>query len=722
LIILYYLLEELDCDNHPGFTNTLAMIDNLSDSIILSEELKQLAARESYGIRGKNASLFEDIDTQSIWRWEVFTLAYFTKSGQTIIKESRLMRKKYGHVIKSHSNCIVQLMKIPFDVTKVNMFEERIAKSTTEVEKSKERRREIELKKAADNEIKVKKEEERKKVKLEKDELTHKKNLENALIQAEKKAIEDEKKKQKLELEQKAADLKAKQSNKLLSFFKAPPITVVTSNSLASNSLTSQSPITISSALSAIPVKYINLTTANPDFDEEKFKSSITAGMTMGEISHDYRNKYSNQKNNTKKKCRKPIIINVTIAMPSTSFGTEEYSELKEVHLDNKIRMRKFHEDMRPAYVGTFSKKSSIIKGRSPFSQDHALLNYDYDSEEEWEEELEGEDIGDSDNDSDDGEGNELEYDEFFRHDNDFGSDADSDGEVMAAVAINKNKREGEEILGPTFLHHNHINNQISGLRIRNGVDISMNNKEKDVVRLQSYTSVVFNLDASLEEIKPIDTKKEKSKKQYDKKINDKKLNDKSSIETETNVESIVATTVDSVIQEKKEIKEKKVAYIKGFDEELLPELIRLIHGKKDGIEKLQHLFQENHLNISKSQIKKRIFEVAEKKDKNAGGSGKWLVKDEFISLYGPDIPVITISPLKKRAKLVSLGKNLTNQLPISNNDLTEKTKNDLDFDIINNNSIELISNNDNDIIIDQPAINMTSISMEADEIENIEM
>lgn len=41
-----------------------------------------------------------------------------------------------------------------------------------------------------------------------------------------------------------------------------------------------------------------------------------------------------------------------------------------------------------------------------------------------------GEDIGESD-DEDDGEGNELEYDDFLRQDNDFGSDADSDGKPL---------------------------------------------------------------------------------------------------------------------------------------------------------------------------------------------------------------------------------------------------------------------------------------------------
>ena len=48
---------------------------------------------------------------------------------------------------------------------------------------------------------------------------------------------------------------------------------------------------------------------------------------------------------------------------------------------------------------------------------------------------ISGEDIGESD-DEDDEEGNELEYDEFLRHDNDFGSDADSDGKCCTCYLM----------------------------------------------------------------------------------------------------------------------------------------------------------------------------------------------------------------------------------------------------------------------------------------------
>jgi chromatin assembly factor 1 subunit A len=57
------------------------------------------------------------------------------------------------------------------------------------------------------------------------------------------------------------------------------------------------------------------------------------------------------------------------------------------------------------------------VTGRRPFAKD-PILNYDYDSEAEWEEEdPEGEDIALSDN-EEDNEADEIEYDDFFRPDN----------------------------------------------------------------------------------------------------------------------------------------------------------------------------------------------------------------------------------------------------------------------------------------------------------------
>ena len=56
------------------------------------------------------------------------------------------------------------------------------------------------------------------------------------------------------------------------------------------------------------------------------------------------------------------------------------------MRVDSRMKVLSFHEDYRPPYKGTFSKASSVLRGRNPFEKDHNMFNYDYDSEGEWEE------------------------------------------------------------------------------------------------------------------------------------------------------------------------------------------------------------------------------------------------------------------------------------------------------------------------------------------------
>ena len=107
-----------------------------------------------------------------------------------------------------------------------------------------------------------------------------------------------------------------------------------------------------------------------------------------------------------------------------------------------------------------------------------------------------GEDIGESDE-EEDGEADELIYDDFFRQDNDFGSDADSDGEQASAAAIQR--RDGMEILGPRFLttHHNYRSQRAVKLDAEFEA-VACSEKEKDVVRLRAYCAVVHAAPALL--------------------------------------------------------------------------------------------------------------------------------------------------------------------------------------------------------------------------------
>ena len=79
------------------------------------------------------------------------------------------------------------------------------------------------------------------------------------------------------------------------------------------------------------------------------------------------------------------------------------------------IKYLKFAEDVRPPYIGTYSKSLSVSVAsrlrKNPFSRSLPTTNYDYDSEAEWEDPGEGEDL-ESEGDEeavDDEEGDEMD-------------------------------------------------------------------------------------------------------------------------------------------------------------------------------------------------------------------------------------------------------------------------------------------------------------------------
>ena len=82
-----------------------------------------------------------------------------------------------------------------------------------------------------------------------------------------------------------------------------------------------------------------------------------------------------------------------------------------------KAKYLLFHENVRPAYRGTFRKSSSKIKPRLPFGKDDGLFDYEVDSDDEWEEEEPGELVDGSDSEgSVKGDDYEIDNDFFVPH------------------------------------------------------------------------------------------------------------------------------------------------------------------------------------------------------------------------------------------------------------------------------------------------------------------
>lgn len=256
------------------------------------------------------------------------------------------------------------------------------------------------------------------------------------------------------------------------------------------------------------------------------------------------------------------------------------------------------------SYSGTFSKRSSEITGRRPFEQDSDKLNYEYDSEAEWEEEEEGEDIANSEDNSDD-EGDELEYDEFFVQDNDFGSDVGSDGDMVARVAMRI--REGEERLGVRYISSARqlVEDVDCGMYVYDGAagqSTRFNggkwttvtaSADVDTQRLSSYGAVVYG----------------------------------SMVD---NIPTLGEGASDAKEGEKSDAAEKNK---NPFDAATIRDLAVFIQGKKDGVDKLVVSFQADHPLVSKAETKRRIVELAERK-KHADGYGtvRWVCREDKLA------------------------------------------------------------------------------------------
>ncbi|XP_029005184.1 chromatin assembly factor 1 subunit A isoform X2 [Betta splendens] len=78
------------------------------------------------------------------------------------------------------------------------------------------------------------------------------------------------------------------------------------------------------------------------------------------------------------------------------------------------MKLLQFHENYRPAYWGTWNKKSSHISSRCPFRLDKDLLDYEVDSDEEWEEEEPGESLSHSEGEDEEEGGEDDDDDDGF--------------------------------------------------------------------------------------------------------------------------------------------------------------------------------------------------------------------------------------------------------------------------------------------------------------------
>eukprot|EP01041_Mallomonas_annulata_P001737 gene1737-3356_t len=643
------------------------------DPILLAERIKEVAGREVFGVREKSSpsssvkSEFEETSPRAVMRWKVINMAKYLPTGAQVgIKDCQLTRTRYGKALKSSvqvSDLILsQASKRneATEITKLQKAEEYAAKCFREVEASKARREEVQRRKQKVEEErlqreqdKLRREQEKEAKRLVKEEELRVREETTSKKKKEQKAS-DEKQQQQLQRVQDAKSQEKKLPS-ILGFFKTTTTNTTSGNGNGNGNGPSPSVRVLGRAglgprltlgedsspksLSPSMVQPLDLdSTAEmeeaaqgtmPDTPEKirDFEELVMSGTAMDirELQSSYR-----KRSKTIRESRVPrghMTISVTL-LAQSGFGAFDNSannvEIRDVSVDSRMRYFGFHADHRPPYWGTFSKRSRDVTGRRPFGREQCL-DYDYDSEAEWEEpdDAEAEDIANSEGDEE-GEvegGNELEYDEFFLHDNDFGSDADSDGEMMTATNIcSRVKSTAVELIGPLFVAENGL-----AQRLLNGrMEPCGHSRLGDAEKLFNSYKVVLHTPHNLFP----------------------ELGKEECVEppaTET-VEVAPVSPVDEV-----ERKQKTT----GFREDLLVDLIHLVHGKKSGIDKLVEAFQYQHTDVPKAQIKRKIQSIAQRQKAEEGnGSFRWIVNNEVLVVSGLELPGVEFTPAKvKRSK-----------------------------------------------------------------------
>lgn len=107
-------------------------------------------------------------------------------------------------------------------------------------------------------------------------------------------------------------------------------------------------------------------------------------------------------------------------------------SDLDIIEDGKELRIGKllqFHDNVRPAWFGTWTKKSKNVSGRKPFAQDSKFLNYEVDSDEEWDEGGPGESLDGSDAEPDDPE-DDYDIDNEFMVPHGYLSGSEEEGEL----------------------------------------------------------------------------------------------------------------------------------------------------------------------------------------------------------------------------------------------------------------------------------------------------
>lgn len=382
----------------------------------VSAKIKLIAERKPYldsasAFKNDVVGKYEDESVDRMWRWEFGIIEVLPSAALSKVRKARSARRKFLNHYNANQKLLKSLedadsvvrdmntKKLDSILGKIGKDEEKVLKFDREAEMQRLAqlvRRQKDQEQEAKRQEKERKKEEAEKKRLEKEneklEAAQAKEAEKRK-KTEKRERQEQEKKQK---EQQKKQILNKQKACLMSFFAKPA---------SKQSKSTEEPSRVADSVDK-EAKNGEESTSN-DFKPDDFRSLIDSQQPSERCLPLFPSLSNSAIQSRKRRTRRvPLSVYVTVMPESNGFDEQPFAEQQIIHIPNKYRFLSFHEDYRPPYHGTWSKRSKVITGRTPFNKDTTYLDYDYDSEAEWEEgddEI-GEDVDDDANNQDDEE------------------------------------------------------------------------------------------------------------------------------------------------------------------------------------------------------------------------------------------------------------------------------------------------------------------------------
>ncbi|KAJ3683512.1 hypothetical protein LUZ60_013739 [Juncus effusus] len=307
-----------------------------------------------------------------------------------------------------------------------------------------------------------------------------------------------------------------------------------------------------------------------------------------------------------------------------------------------KKKLLQFDKSHRPAYYGTWSKKSSVIGARRPFKMDPEL-DYEVDSDEEWEEEDPGESLSDCEKD------NEEEMEEEIPKEEEEEESEDSfvvpDGYLSDDEGIeskSQSKEEGEETLIASpqseeiraFFKQQKVLNNLTEQALKKSQPLIISNLNHSKLGLLEKEDLT-----GLEKLEQICIQALCMKVYPNGAIIDLPG------DQNANIDHKVANNSPNQVNNKSSSSPSALTAVSDSD---LPEFVRLIQSCPHGLNKLVDLLLQNFSNISKTQLRNKVREISSFNCVD----GRWEVKKEVLDRLGlPASP----SPEKRPKKSIAM-------------------------------------------------------------------